>query len=69
LTDDPPKSAAEYQNGGNDVPPLDFVGPPAPPTRMESWQATSTKIGHALFSLFTVLFTLGMMAAPYLMMI
>lgn len=69
LTDDPPKSAAEYQNGGTDVPPLNFIGPPAPPTRMESMQKTSTKIGHVLFSLLTVFFTLGMMAAPYLLMI
>jgi hypothetical protein len=68
LTDDPPKNAAEYEPG-RDVPPKDFVGPPAPPTTKEKMQASSTKLGKLFFSIMTVLVTLGMMAAPYLLMI
>lgn len=68
LTDDPPKGAAEYQND-EDIPPLDFVGPPEPPSRWDSMQASGSKVGKVLFSVMTVLVTLGMMAAPYLLMI
>ena len=68
LTDDPPKTAAEYQDGRT-VPPKDFVGPPAPPTSAEKMQQNSTKFGRIFFSIMTVLVTLGMMAAPYLLMI
>jgi hypothetical protein len=69
LTDDPPRSANEYQALDEDIPPLDFVGPPAPPTKWESWQKGSTKFGRVMFSVLTVFVTLGMMAAPYLLMI
>lgn len=67
LTDDPPQTAAAYQDA--DVPPLDFVGPPAPPSTWEGVQKGGAKIGKVFFSLMTVFVTLGMMAAPYLMMI
>ncbi len=69
LTDDPPKSAQEYQDGADDIPPLDFVGPPAPPSSWDNMQKRSTKLGKILFSVLTVFVTLGMMAAPYLLMI
>jgi hypothetical protein len=67
LTDDPPKTAAEYDD--DDAPPLDFVGPPEPPSRWDTMQKGGTKFGKVMFSIMTVLVTLGMMAAPYLMMI
>ena len=67
LTDDPPKPAAAY--AADEVPPLDFVGPPEPPSRWDNAQKSGTKIGKVLFSLLTVFVTLGMMAAPYLLMI
>jgi hypothetical protein len=67
LHDDPPDTAAEYADDA--VPPLDFVGPPEPPTRWDNMQKSGTKVGKVLFSLMTVLVTLGMMAAPYLLMI
>ena len=67
LTDDPPQTAAEYQD--EDIPPLDFVGPPEPPTRWDNMQKGGTKFGKVFFSIMTVLVTLGMMAAPYLLMI
>lgn len=67
LTDDPPKSVAEYEAA--DVPPLDFVGPPEPPTQWEDMQKGGTKFGKIMFSILTVFVTLGMMAAPYLLMI
>ena len=69
LTDDPPKTAAEYEDMGDDEPPSDFVGPPAPPTRWDNMQKSGTKFGKVFFSIMTVLVTLGMMAAPYLMLI
>ena len=69
LTDDPPKSAKDYEDAADDIPPLDFVGPPAPPTKWESMQQSSTRFGKVFFSIMTVLVTLGMMAAPYLLMI
>lgn len=69
LTDDPPKSAKDYEDASDDIPPLDFVGPPAPPTRWEKVQTGSTKLGKVFFSIMTVFVTLGMMAAPYLLMI
>jgi hypothetical protein len=68
LTDDPPKSMSEYAND-DDIPPLDFVGPPEPPSTWDNMQSGSSKVGRVFFSLMTVLVTLGMMAAPYLMMI
>jgi hypothetical protein len=67
LTDDPPKTAAEYQE--DDVPPLDFVGPPEPPSTWDNMQKGGTKFGKVFFSIMTVFVTLGMMAAPYLLMI
>jgi hypothetical protein len=67
LTDDPPKAAAAY--AAEDVPPLDFVGPPEPPSRWDNAQKSGTKFGKVLFSILTVFVTLGMMAAPYLLMI
>jgi hypothetical protein len=67
LTDDPPKAAAEYAD--DTVPPLDFVGPPAPPSSWDNAQKSGTKFGKVLFSILTVFVTLGMMAAPYLLMI
>jgi hypothetical protein len=67
LTDDPPQTAAEYQE--DDIPPLDFVGPPEPPSRWDNMEKGGTKFGKVLFSIMTVLVTLGMMAAPYLLMI
>lgn len=70
LTDDPPKTAAEYRMRHDDeVPPLDFVGPPEPPSRWDNMQKGGTTFGKVMFSVLTVLVTLGMMAAPYLMMI
>jgi hypothetical protein len=70
LTDDPPKTAAEYRaHQDGDVPPLDFVGPPEPPSRWDNMQKSGTTFGKVMFSVLTVLVTLGMMAAPYLMMI
>lgn len=68
LTDDPPKTASEYAEN-DDAPPSDFVGPPAPPSTWESMSKGGTKFGKVLFSVMTVLVTLGMMAAPYLMLI
>jgi hypothetical protein len=68
LTDDPPGTALRDEED-NPPPPKDFVGPPAPPTQWEKTQKTSTKVGRAIFSVLTVFVTLGMMAAPYLMMI
>ena len=67
LTDDPPKAAAAY--AAEDVPPLDFVGPPEPPSSWDNAQKSGTKFGKVLFSILTVFVTLGMMAAPYLLMI
>ena len=67
LTDDPPRAAAEYAE--HEVPPLDFVGPPEPPSRWDNMQKGGTKFGKVMFSLLTVFVTLGMMAAPYLLMI
>lgn len=67
LTDDPPKTAAEYRD--DDGPPPDFVGPPEPPSTWDEMQRGGTKFGKVFFSLMTVLVTLGMMAAPYLLMI
>ena len=67
LTDDPPMDAAAYQE--SDVPPLDFVGPPQPPSSWDNMQKGGTKFGKVMFSVLTVLVTLGMMAAPYLLMI
>lgn len=67
LTDEPPETAADYED--ENVPPLDFVGPPEPPSSMDSMQKGSRTVGKALFSVLTVLVTLGMMAAPYLLMI
>jgi len=65
LTDDPPKTAEEYEQmtaGPQEV------GPPAPLTGWESFKQGAGKFGKAMFSVFTVLATLGMMAAPYLLM-
>lgn len=70
LTDNPPKTAAEYRaHQDAEVPPLDFVGPPEPPSRWDNMQKGGTTFGKVMFSVLTVLVTLGMMAAPYLMMI
>lgn len=69
LTDDPPKTAEEYRAQSEDVPPLDFVGPPEPPSSWDNMQRSSTKFGKVFFSVMTVLVTIGMMAAPYLLMI
>lgn len=69
LTDDPPQSATDYQNIDNDIPPLDFVGPPEPPSTWDNMQKGGTKFGRIFFSVMTVFVTLGMMAAPYLLMI
>lgn len=69
LTDDPPKTAEEYRAESDDVPPLDFVGPPEPPSSWDNMQKGGTKFGKVFFSIMTVLVTLGMMAAPYLLMI
>lgn len=66
--DDPSKPISEYQDEEG-APPPDFVGPPAPPTRWEAMQKRSTTFGKVFFSIMTVVVTLGMMAAPYLMMI
>jgi hypothetical protein len=67
LTDDPPQTASDYAN--EDIPPLDFIGPPEPPTKWEGMQKGGVTFGKALFSVLTVFVTLGMMAAPYLLMI
>jgi hypothetical protein len=69
LTDDSPLTAADYEALHDDTPPLDFVGPPAPPSRWDTMQSGSPKFGKIFFSIMTVLVTLGMMAAPYLLMI
>jgi hypothetical protein len=70
LTDDPPQSVTDSQNLDNDdIPPLDFVGPPEPPSTWDNMQKGSTKFGRIFFSVMTVFVTLGMMAAPYLLMI
>jgi hypothetical protein len=67
LTDDPPGVAALEED--DDAPPSDFVGPPEPPTKWQNAQKSGSKVGKALFAVLTVFVTLGMMAAPYLMMI
>jgi hypothetical protein len=67
LTDDFPGTASEYAN--DDIPPLDFVGPPEPPSTWDNMQSGGGKVGKVIFSLLTVFVTLGMMAAPYLLMI
>ncbi len=69
LTDDPPQSAEAYQGLDEDIPPLDFVGPPEPPSTWDNMTKGSSKFGKVMFSIMTVLVTLGMMAAPYLLMI
>ena len=72
LTDDPPLSADDFRDMDQEdanLPPKDFVGPPAPPSRWDTMQSGSTKFGKVFFSIMTVLVTLGMMAAPYLLMI
>ena len=53
----------------SDAPPLDFVGPPEPPSTWDNMQKGGTKFGKIFFSIMTVVVTLGMMAAPYLLMI
>jgi len=68
LTDDPPRTAAEYEEM-SDAPPLDFVGPPEPPSTWDNMQQGGTKFGKVFFSIMTVFVTLGMMAAPYLLMV
>jgi len=69
LTDDPPKTAEEYEDITADQPASDFVGPPEPPSSWDKMQKSGTKFGKVFFSIMTVLVTLGMMAAPYLLMI
>jgi hypothetical protein len=71
LTDDSPLTAEDERllEDADDLPPKDFVGPPAPPSSWENVQKGGTKFGKVFFSIMTVLVTLGMMAAPYLMMI
>lgn len=69
LLDDPPQTAGQYQDIDDDIPPLDFVGPPEPPSTWDNMQKGSTKFGRIFFSIMTVFVTLGMMAAPYLLMI
>lgn len=69
LTDDPPLAAEAYRELDEEIPPLDFVGPPEPPSRWDTMQRRGGKAGKVMFSLLTVLVTLGMMAAPYLLMI
>jgi hypothetical protein len=69
LTDDPPQSVTASQGDDSDIPPLDFVGPPAPPSTWDNMSSGSSKFGKVMFSILTVLVTLGMMAAPYLLMI
>jgi hypothetical protein len=67
IGDDPTRTAAEDED--ESAPPKDFVGPPAPPTKWQNAQKSGSKVGRVLFSLLTVFVTLGMMAAPYLLMI
>jgi len=67
LTDDPPGLAALEEE--DNAPPPNFVGPPEPPTKWQEAQKSGSKIGKAIFAVLTVFVTLGMMAAPYLLMI
>jgi hypothetical protein len=67
LSDDPPSLIAEDEDAIEQ--PKDFVGPPAPPTKWQNMQKGGTKFGKVFFSILTVFVTLGMMAAPYLLMI
>ncbi len=69
LTDDPPRTASDLEDMRGDVPPFDFVGPPEPPSTWDNMSSGGTKFGKVFFSLLTVVVTLGMMAAPYLLMI
>lgn len=71
LTDDSPLTAEDEQllQDADDLPPKDFVGPPAPPSTWDNMSRGGTKFGKVFFSVMTVLVTLGMMAAPYLLMI
>ncbi len=69
LTDDPAKSASESLDDQENAPPPNFVGPPEPPSTMDSMRKRGNVFGRALFSVLTVVVTLGMMAAPYLLMI
>jgi hypothetical protein len=69
LTDDDPFDETGYLGDEPSMPPKDFVGPPAPPSRWDNMQSGGTKFGKVFFSVMTVLVTLGMMAAPYLLMI
>ncbi len=68
LTDDPISDDA-FGEDEDSSPPKDFVGPPAPPSSWDNMQSGGTKFGKVFFSIMTVLVTLGMMAAPYLLMI
>ena len=68
LTDDPPQTALESEDMNDAAPPRDFVGPPEPPSSWDNMQKSGTKFGKVFFSVMTVLVTLGMMAAPYLML-
>ena len=69
LMDEPPAGAPDAFDDADDTPPKDFVGPPAPPSSWDNMTKGSTKFGKVFFSVMTVLVTLGMMAAPYLLMI
>src|SRR5262249_47774136 len=66
LTDDPPKAPKEYGKvtfeHGEEAPP------PPPPTTWDSFKAGMDKVGKASFAAMTVLVTVGMMVAPYFMM-
>lgn len=70
LTDEPPPTGEAFDDMDEpNAPPKDFVGPPAPPSRWDNMTKGGTKFGRVFFSIMTVLVTLGMMAAPYLLMI
>jgi hypothetical protein len=63
LTDDPPGKPDRY----GDVAFKDET-PPPPATFWEKMKAKSETVGRASFAALTVLVTLGMMVAPYLLL-
>lgn len=64
LTDDPPKDPDEYGNVAFD----DEKPPPAPTTAWGKFKAGMNKVGRASFAAMTVIVTVGMMVAPYLLL-
>jgi hypothetical protein len=78
LTDDPPKAPSSYGKvaSSSGTSPADDVAtssvaegdPEGPKTFWERFEAGANTVGKASFAALTVLVTLGMMVAPYLLL-